>query len=60
MWECGLLARVSRMLRDRGMTEKLRISVTINGEVHDALVEPRRLLVDFLGPGMRKDRPPQW
>ncbi len=30
------------------MTEKVQIRVNVNGQAHDALVEPRRLLSDFL------------
>jgi aerobic-type carbon monoxide dehydrogenase small subunit (CoxS/CutS family) len=30
------------------MTEKVQIRVTVNGQAYDALVEPRRLLSDFL------------
>jgi aerobic-type carbon monoxide dehydrogenase small subunit (CoxS/CutS family) len=30
------------------MSEKVRISITVNGRTHDTLVEPRTLLVDFL------------
>jgi carbon-monoxide dehydrogenase small subunit len=30
------------------MSEKVRISVTVNGTVRDALVEPRTLLADFV------------
>ena len=30
------------------MTDKVRVGVTVNGVEHDVLVEPRRLLVDFL------------
>ena len=30
------------------MSEKRRVKMTVNGRVHEALVEPRRLLVDFI------------
>ena len=30
------------------MSEKRRVRMTVNGRVHEALVEPRRLLVDFI------------
>ena len=30
------------------MSEKRRVKTTVNGRVHEALVEPRRLLVDFI------------
>lgn len=30
------------------MTDRVRISVTVNGELHEALAEPRRTLADFV------------
>jgi len=35
------------------MSERRRITVTVNGQTHDALVEPRRLLVDFVRHDLR-------
>ena len=35
------------------MSERRRITVTVNGQAHDALVEPRRLLVDFVRHDLR-------